>query len=110
MQVAYIATVALGCYSLSQIDQAERYGKEHNIELKPLDSTKWVTGYVVFVGCVALICLVPMMIVYIFYITEVWKKSEAISTYSKLRKPVLNPPVYYGTYLLFSYMPTYIAL
>ena len=35
MQVACIATVALGCYSLSQIDQAERYGKEHNIELKP---------------------------------------------------------------------------
>ena len=74
MQGCCIITVVLGCYSLSQIDQAERHGKEHNIEFKALDSTKWVTGYVVFIGCAALICLVPMMIVYILFMTEVLKE------------------------------------
>ena len=73
MQAANIGNVVAGCYTLSQIDKTENYGKEHNIEFKALDSTKWATGYVVFVGCAGAICFAPMVILYILYITEVWK-------------------------------------
>ena len=66
--------MALGSYILSCIDQAERHGKEHNIKFKALDSAKWVTGYVVFIGCAAIIWFVPMMIIYILYANGFWNE------------------------------------
>ena len=71
-----------GCYTLSQIDKTERYGKEHNIKFKALDSTKWATGYLVFVGCAGVICFAPMMIIYILYITEVLKEKVKLYLYT----------------------------
>ena len=74
--------MVLGSYTLSHIDQTERYGKEHNIEFKALDSAKWVTGYVVFICCAAIICFAPMMIIYILYLIEFWNEKVKLYLYT----------------------------
>ena len=81
-QVACIGIVVAGCYNLSYIDQTERYGKEHYIESKGLTSTKWAIGYAVFVGCAAVIYLIPMSVIYFLYAIGYWKEKVKLYLYT----------------------------
>ena len=73
-----IGVVVSGICILSQIDH---YGKKHDVESnKTLDSTKGITGCLVFVGCAAVIYLVPITIIHL-YATKVWKEQSKLYLY-----------------------------
>ena len=70
-----IGVVVSGICILSHI---EHYGKEHDVGSKKLDGTKWIVGCLVFVGCAAVIFVIPMTIMHYLYETTIWEEKSKL--------------------------------